>query len=127
MYEISVNGKDYQIPEIDYNAVCELDKYGVNLLSGETTNPFTLLRGYLALALKNKEAAGKEIESHIIKFGLNSINPMFETVSKSLLESGFLARMRGSAEKKEKVSKPKPKGKVVTVEKEIASNEQPEL
>jgi hypothetical protein len=64
---ITVNGRQYKAPEITFNAICDLEAMGVDLQG--KGNLLNKLRGYLALALKDIDLAGNEIEEHLIAGG----------------------------------------------------------
>lgn len=98
---MTINGKEYTLPELDYNAVCELDKYGVNLLGGDNIAPLVLLRGFLALCTKNKLAAGEELQAHIVEQGADSLTEAVEEISLRIEESRFFTAMRRKAEKEQ--------------------------
>lgn len=107
---MKINGNDYRIPEIDYNAVCTLDQYQIDLLDIQgSIQPFVMLRGFLALAMgtsrNNAAAASKELEAHILKNGLDDgeIARAFAEIKQALEDSDFLSQIR-EQRKKQKAS-----------------------
>lgn len=98
---MKINGKEYRIPEIDYNAVCALDRYDIDLLGLEgQPQPFVMLRAFLALAMgpsrNNATTAGKELEKHILENGIEDteIARAFKEITQALEDSDFLSQMK---------------------------------
>ena len=61
---MKLNGKEYKIPELDFNAVCQLEELGIDLV-GQNAKPFSTLCAFVALAVGDTEKAGKELETHL--------------------------------------------------------------
>lgn len=98
-----INGKTYTVPELDFNAMCELEDMGV-ALNEMDKKVLTTVRGFLALAMKtDMETAGKELEEHLASGG--NINEMVEEVNKAVNESGFFQSLSKKAEKGNHASK----------------------
>lgn len=104
-----VNGNEYTIPNIDYNAICDLDSYGVNLLSAESPSPMILIRGFLALCLGSTTKAGREIEKHISDNGIEDMKAWSEEIENAIEDGGFFAAMRKAADAQKKKSAAKKK------------------
>lgn len=92
-----IDGKEYRLPELDYNAICDLDeRYGLNLLGGlEDVSPLRIARAFLALATGDKRVAGAALEAHMAAGG--SLDELMEAVGKAMETSGFLSKMREKA------------------------------
>ena len=63
-----INGRDYKVQELDFNAICELEEKGVELLGMSEKNPklATMVRGFVAWVMNvPAEVAAKEIQHHI--------------------------------------------------------------
>lgn len=90
MSYVIINGNRYDIPELDFDAVCELEENGVDLLAMNRNNPklATMVRGFTAwfMGCDNKTASG-EIEAHIANGG--SISDILSSVSRAIENSGF--------------------------------------
>lgn len=101
-----INGKEYHLPELDFNAICDMDeRFGLNLLGGlDGVSPLRIARAFLALCLRNKQTAGAEIAAHMTAGG--SLDEMMEEITGAMERSDFLSGMREKAEK-EKASKEK--------------------
>ncbi len=93
MKYIEINGKEYEIPELDFDAVCELEENGVNLLNMDRKNMkvASVVRGLVAWIMKCDTAtASKEIEGHIA--GGGNIGDLFVAINEGLSESRFFKR-----------------------------------
>lgn len=96
-------GKEYEVPNVDYNVICDLDKYGVNLLSGEAPNAFVLSRAFLALSVGSNKAAGDLLMAHISENGVESLaKDVLPEIQAAIEDGGFFGAVRSYAEKKEK-------------------------
>lgn len=102
---MTINGKEYRIPELDYNAICDLDeRYGLNLLGDmDGINPLRIARAFLALCLRSKQAAGVELAEHMTSGG--ALEEMMEEVATAMRNSGFLSQLREKKEAEEKKAK----------------------
>lgn len=101
---MTINGKVYSVPEFDYNTICDLDKYGVNLLSGDSPSPFILLRAAVALTTRNVKVAGDELDEEVKANGMDNLAPAMQEVAEVMTNSGFLAALRANAERKAKAA-----------------------
>lgn len=91
----TINGKLYQAREITFNTICELEDAGVSLTEIES-KPISTVRSYLAVcAGGNKEAAGKEIEQHIINGG--SLDEIMTAFREELADSDFFQALTKAA------------------------------
>lgn len=82
-----INGKTYTAAPIDFNAMCALEDVGVSVMD-MNKKPMSTARAYFALCYDggdDAEAAGKEIEAHIINGGelTNLVNAMNAEIQKS--------------------------------------------
>lgn len=84
MEKITINGKEFELREIDFNALCELEKLGMSIIDIQDKT-FSSIRALTAFTMKcDLDTAGKAIESHIKNGGkINDFTPLFEMVSKS--------------------------------------------
>lgn len=94
---MNINGKTYKVPELDFNAMCELEEMGV-VLTDMDKKVLTTVRGFLALAMgSDMEIAGKELEEHLASGG--NIEAMVEEINKAVSESGFFQALSQSETK----------------------------
>ena len=97
---VTINGKNYEVKEIDFNAICELEECGVSLgdLSVFKKKPFTLYRGCFAYhSGLEMEQASKEMENHLVNGGtFEDFIPFVE----ALTESDFFDKLAKSQAKK---------------------------
>lgn len=86
-----INSKKYEIPEIDFNFICETENKGVSLFSMED-KPLGVLRAFLATCMDtDAETAGKEIEEHLIKGG--NLEVALESMTEALEKSNFFQKL----------------------------------
>lgn len=83
----TINGKRYVAKPFDFNTVCDLEDNGVSLQEMQT-KPMSMVRAYFALCFNgDKEAAGKEIQSHIIAGG--DFGDLYKVMGEEMSESDF--------------------------------------
>lgn len=93
MNSVTINGRQYEIPEITFDAICELEESGVYLLNMDRKNPkiATMIRGLVAWITRlDPEDASKEIQAHIENGG--NIMDILTGVTSALNSSGFFKR-----------------------------------
>lgn len=82
-----INGKSYQIPEITFNTMCDLEAIGVSL-EKISQKPLMTIRGFLCVAMgQDPQAAGRELEEHLKNGG--SFEEIIKEISTALMNSGF--------------------------------------
>ncbi|MEG2769289.1 MAG: hypothetical protein RR902_00555, partial [Oscillospiraceae bacterium] len=85
--KFTVNDKVYDVPELDFNAVCDLEGMGVSFTNLKKT-PILGLRAFLALCLDgDAEIAGIEIGEHMKKGG--KLDVIAEAMGASIQDSDF--------------------------------------
>lgn len=95
MHEVTINGKNYRVPEVDFDAVCELEERGVDLLSADSKHPklATTLRGIVAWIMGvNEREASTQIMEHIRNGG--NIVEILNGVTAAMQDSGFFGQRR---------------------------------
>ena len=98
MKEFTINGNKYNSVPFTFNLMCDLEDMGTPIETADS-RPTSVLRSYFALCGNmGKDAAGKEIEEHLIKGG--TLNELSDAFGKELDESGFF-RALGETEEKE--------------------------
>ena len=83
---MKINGKNYTLPELDFNAMCTLEDMGVSITSMDK-KPMATIRGFIALAIGDSEKAGKELEEHIVNSG--KLDDILNDITKAVNDSGF--------------------------------------
>lgn len=99
-----INGKKYEMPELSFDAICELENMGVQL--GDMENkPISTIRGFIALAMNcDAQKAGEELQEHLLNGG--NINEVLKEVQKAVEKSGFFLAL-AKVEKAEAAASPK--------------------
>lgn len=83
---MKINGKNYKVPELTFNAMCELEDMGVSITSLDK-KPMATIRGFLALAIGDTEQAGKELEEHIVNGG--KLDDVISDITRAVQDSNF--------------------------------------
>ena len=95
-----INGKEITAKPIDFNAAIELSDLGGDIYSFGT-KPLAVLRAYLAYCTGiDAEAAGREIESHII--GGGDLSDLSAAFMKACDDSAFFKAMIAKAKAADK-------------------------
>lgn len=104
MSYVVINDQRYDIPEVNFDTICQLEENGVYLLNMDRRSPkvATMIRGLVAWIIGiSPEAASREIQEHIEKGG--NIMDIMTQVTKALQESGFFKQSGASSEKVQKI------------------------
>lgn len=89
---MKINGREYKIPELNFNAMCQLEDLGVSF-SEMDKKVLQAVRAFLALAMGgDAEKAGKEIEAHIASGG--NFDEIMEDINRAVGESGFFQALK---------------------------------
>lgn len=95
-----INGKEITAKPIDFNATIELNDLGGDIYAFGT-KPLAALRAYLAYCAGiDAEAAGREIESHIV--GGGDLSDLSEAFMKACDDSAFFKAMIAKAKATDK-------------------------
>ena len=95
MNKVIINDKEYEIPEVDFDAICELEENGVDLLSADSKHPklAITLRGIVAWIMGVPEkTASAEIMAHIQNGG--NIVDILNAVTTAMQDSGFFGQRK---------------------------------
>lgn len=94
----TINGKEYEAKEFDFNLVCDLEDMGVSL-EQFNAKPRAASRAYFSLcAYVDKDTAGKEIEAHIVAGG--TLEELMRIIYDKLQKSDFFQAIQKRAETK---------------------------
>jgi len=98
---MKINGKEYKIPEIGFDAVCQLEETGFSLF--DIQNPkkkfMTIIRAFVALATGlEPEDASHLIEQHLL--GGGKMDGWMEEIVKAVETSGFFQAVMKKSQKK---------------------------
>lgn len=94
MAKVTINDNVYTVPELSFNAVCDLAEYGVDIMNPKAMkkNAVNAARGIAAWIMDCEvEEAGVEIQNHVI--GGGNLDVIFEAFSTAVNESGFFEAM----------------------------------
>ena len=87
---VTINGREYEIPEMDFDTICELEENGVSLLAIDEKNPkvATMLRAFVAWIMHtDTKHAGAEISAHIRNGG--NLMDLITAITDALNAAGF--------------------------------------
>lgn len=97
MNRFTINGKSYIAPKFDFNTVCDFEEAGISLQDARK-KPTSMIRMYFALLFDgDKDAAGKELEQHMIDGG--TFDELTEAMVKEMNESRFFQAISSRADK----------------------------
>ena len=97
MNRFTINGKSYIAPKFDFNTVCDFEEAGISLQDAKK-KPTSMIRMYFALLFDgDKDAAGKELEQHMIDGG--TFDELTEAMVTEMNESRFFQAISSRAEK----------------------------
>ena len=103
---MKINGKEYAVPELDMNAMCDLEDKGVNLIGADEKNPrtITMIRGFIAwIENVSEDEAGEELQAHLLSGG--DLGTLFTEIMTAVNESGFFKSLK-EKKKAEKIQIP---------------------
>ena len=106
MSSVIINEKEYELPEFNFDAICQLEENGVYLLNMDKENPkiATMLRGLVAWIIDaSPEVASREIQAHIANGG--NIGDILNEVTKELGRSGFFNQNRQGGNRQQRRNK----------------------
>lgn len=98
---IILANETYDIPELDFNAVCELSEKGVDILDPKsfTKNPIIAARNITSWMTKTDTIeAGNIIQNHVIDGG--DIADIFTAFNEAIEASGFIHSLQARGVKK---------------------------
>lgn len=90
---VTINDREYEVPEVDFDAICQLEEKGVYLLNFDRNERKIgmMIRGLAAWVMDTDEqTASREISEHIRKGG--NVMEIANVVVEAVTESGFFGR-----------------------------------
>lgn len=101
---MKINGKNYNIPEIDFSIIKKLEEYGVCLLDGSASRSIlTVISGFICITTNlTAKQADYIIEQRLLSG--EGISDIAEEISTAINKSKFI---------KQAIDKPKVKGPVL--------------
>lgn len=110
---MKINNKEYTLPELNFNTLCELEDMGVSL-SDFNTKAMSTVRAFIALEMGGDlNKAGKEFEAHLINGG--DVKQIVDEINKTVNESGFFRALAESSPKRDAKSRSKKDPKTAEV------------
>lgn len=96
---INLNNKEYTMPEVDFNAICELSELGVDVMNPKTLSkhPVPTARAVVAWVTgEDLTVAGNLIQEHLIAGG--DIAHVLTAFVEGIEDSGFFKNLPGRTE-----------------------------
>lgn len=90
---MKINGKDYDAPVLNFGAMCELERWGLQI-GDLSSRPLGFLAGYVGLAIGGDLAAGESAIDEHLKGGGN-LEEISDVLNKAVDESGFFKATAG--------------------------------
>jgi len=90
MSSVTINNKTYNVPNLDFDTVCQLEENGISLLAMNDKNPkiATMLRAFTAWIIGcSPQQASAEIQAHLEAGG--NIADLLTAITTALNDSGF--------------------------------------
>lgn len=91
-----INGKEYKIPEIDFDAICKFEEMGVSLDVTLSKKPLSTIRAFIGLVVDDPS---KELTAHLKNGG--KLDSIFDAFTKAVDDSDFFQGIAENAEKQE--------------------------
>lgn len=92
---VVINNTEYDVPEINYNALCDLAEYGVDILNPKQMRKSTISSARAIVAWitdSDVETAGELIQAHMIAG--NGITEIFDAFTQAVEDSDFFKALR---------------------------------
>jgi len=95
---MKINGKEYVLPELNFNTMCRLEEIGISLTDMDK-RILSAVRGFLALAMGDDlNKAGLEMEQHLAAGG--TLDDMMIEINEAVENSGFFQGLKKGKEPK---------------------------
>lgn len=96
MKTFKFNEKEYKVPEMDFNALCELGDLGLDFtqMTTENINGLKVIRGLLSYAInENPEITGKLITQELSNIGIEKFTENLKPLLEELNDSVFFKQL----------------------------------
>ena len=97
---VTINEKEYEVPEVNFDTICQLEENGVYLMSMDKNDRkiATMIRALVAWIIGEDAAtASREISEHIRKGG--NIIDITNTIIEAITDAGFFKQGGGNVQK----------------------------
>lgn len=95
---MKINGKDYNLGEITFKTMCDLESMGINV-SNMMDKPMNTILAFATIAIGDKQVA----EEHLINGG--DFNSIVQSIQEAMAESGFMKAVRADNTKPKTTAK----------------------
>ena len=98
---VVINNVEYEVPEINFNALCDLADYGVDILNPKQMKKSTINSARAIVAWitdSDVEAAGELIQAHMIAG--NGITEIFDAFTQAVEDSDFFKALKNQEGRK---------------------------
>lgn len=95
MKSVTINGKEYTMPEMTFDAICELEERGVYLMGMDRSDRrfATMIRGIAAWIMDTDTAtASRELQEHISNGG--NVIDILTAATEAIEDSGFFGQQK---------------------------------
>ena len=99
---MKINGKDYNLGEITFKTMCDLENMGINV-SNMMDKPMNTILAFATIAIGDKQAAEREMNEHLINGG--SFDSIVQSIQEAMNEAGFMTAVRGDNPKPKTTAK----------------------
>ncbi len=99
---MKINGKEYNLGEITFKTMCDLESMGINV-SNMMDKPMNTILAFATIAIGSKEVAEKEMNEHLINGG--DFNSIVSSIQEAMLASGFMKAVQKGKDKPKTPSK----------------------
>lgn len=99
MKTFTINGKKYTPKELNFDAACELEDYGVSLIDAKSmkSKNLALIRGYFGIcAGLDAEDAAKEVQEHLASGG--KLDGLLDALRTAMDDSSFFRALKTGTE-----------------------------
>lgn len=99
---MKINGKDYNLGEITFKTMCDLENMGINV-SNMMDKPMNTILAFATIAIGDKQVAEREMNEHLINGG--SFDSIVQSIQEAMNEAGFMKAVRGDNTKPKTTTK----------------------
>ncbi|MEE1057561.1 MAG: hypothetical protein UH239_09995 [Acutalibacteraceae bacterium] len=92
---MKINGKNYNLGEITFKTICDLENMGISV-SNMMDKPMNTILAFATLATGDKQIAERELNEHFINGG--DLNSIVQSFQEAMTESGFMKALLANKE-----------------------------